>query len=115
MDPIHYPTVKIDGQDVEVKFRCGDIIRMKKAGIDIGDTTPVKGADAMERTLTFLQHGIAHQMKKTVEELADAVNLSDLPVIALAVTESIKKVSPQAAEALAQLTAMSKDSKVTVQ
>lgn len=115
MDPIQYPTVKIDGIDVEVKFRCGDIIRMKKNGLDIGDTTPVKGAEAMERTLTFLQHGIAHQMKKTVDELADAVNLADLPVIALAVTESIKKVSPQAAQALAQLTAMATEAKKTTE
>lgn len=95
-DPIKYPTVVIDGTPVEVKFRCGDIIRLKKEGVDIGDLKPVQGVDAMQRTLTFLQHGIAHQMKKTVEELADSVDLANLPTIANAINEALKKASPQA-------------------
>jgi hypothetical protein len=95
-DPIQYPTVSIDGTPVEVKFRCGDIIRLKKAGVDIGDLSPVKGVEAMERTLTFLQHGIAHQMKKTVDELADSVDLANLPAIGEAINEALKKASPQA-------------------
>lgn len=94
-DPIQYPTVLIDGTPIEVKFRCGDIIRLKKEGVDIGNLTEVKGVDAMQRTLTFLQHGIAHQMKKTVDELADAVDLAQLPVIANAINEALKKASPQ--------------------
>ncbi len=94
-DPIQYPTVLIDGTPVEVKFRCGDIIRLKKEGVDIGNLGEVKGVDAMQRTLTFLQHGIAHQMKKTVDELADAVDLAQLPVIANAINEALKKASPQ--------------------
>lgn len=94
-DPIQYSTVLIDGQPVEVKFRCGDIIRLKKEGVDIGDLKEVKGVEAMSRTLTFLQHGIAHQMKKTVDELADAVDLAQLPVVAQAINDALKKASPQ--------------------
>lgn len=94
-DPIQYPTVVIDGQPVAVKFRCGDIIRLKEAGIDIGDMKEVKGIEAMRRTLTFLQHGIAHQVKKTVEELSDAVDLASLPAIGNAINEALKKASPQ--------------------
>jgi hypothetical protein len=99
-DPIHYPTVDIDGAKVEVKFRCGDIIRMKKANIDIGDKTALKGADAIERMLTFLQYGLSHAMTITVDSLADKIDLAQLPVYTLAVNEALKKVSPQAAEAL---------------
>ncbi len=105
-DPILYPTVQIDGKPVEVKFRCGDILRMKKAGVDIFEVSTLKGAAAVERMLTLLQYGIAHHMNKTVDELADAIDLGNLAVYSLAVTESIKKVSPQAAAALATLQAM---------
>jgi hypothetical protein len=106
IDPIHYPTVLIDGKQVEVKFRCGDILRMKKAGVDIFEAAKLKGAEAVERMLTLLQYGVAHQMQKTVEELADGIDLGNLAIYSLAVTEAIKKVSPQAAAALATLQAM---------
>lgn len=95
-DPIQYPTLTLGAETFEVRFRCGDIIRLKKDhGIDIGEVKQLKGSDALEYTLLLLSAGIAHQAKKTVEELADMVDLAELPKVSAALTEALKKASPQ--------------------
>ncbi len=95
VDPIQYPTVLIDGVSVAVKFRVGDILRLRKNGIDIGAMTEIKGVDAFERTIALLQAGISHTMKKTVEELADLVDLADFPRIVEAINGAFLKASAQ--------------------
>lgn len=96
-DPIEYPTVLIDGKPVEVKFRCGDIIRLKRDhGIDIAEVKELKGADALEHTLKMLSAGISHKVQKSSDELMDLVDLADFMKIADAVTGAIKKAFPQA-------------------
>lgn len=95
-DPIVYPKVQIGPDLVEVKYRVGDLVRLEKAGIDISDLKEVRGIQAMERTLTFLQHGIAHKMSKTVDELADLVDLAYLPQVSAAIGEAFSKANAQA-------------------
>lgn len=95
-DPIQYPKILLDGESVEVKFRCGDLIRLKKDGVDIGAMGEVKGVDAIERTLKLLSAGIAHHVKKSTEDLADLVDLVDFPKVAAAINEALKKATPQA-------------------
>lgn len=96
-DPIQYPKVQIGPDLVEVKFRCGDIIRLQKAGIDIADMSEVRGVAAMERALTLLSAGIAHQTKKTAEELGDLIDLADLPKVSEAIGEAFRKAFSQPA------------------
>ena len=94
-DPITYPTVRIDGQDVEVKFRCGDLIRMKKSGLDLNEA---KAAieEQMEKALTVLSFGIAHTgLKITPEELADKIDLSAFGNVSVAINQAISKAMAQ--------------------
>ena len=94
-DPVSYPTVQIDGKAVEVKFRCGDIIRLKKVHkIEIEKLDTGNLADNLERSLTILSAGISHQVKKTVDELMDSINFADFKDIAAAIGESLKKAIP---------------------
>lgn len=100
-DPIQYPTIQLGNEIFVVKFRVGDIIRLKKEHqIELGEMTTLKGAEAFEQMLILLQAGIAHQAKKTVDELADLVDLAEFPVYTDAVTQALKKASPRAAEIL---------------
>lgn len=98
-DPISYPTVKINGQEVELKFRCGDVIRMKKAGIDffsLGEAR--KGVDAVEFLLNLLSHCVAHKMDVTAEQLGNMIDYSpeQMHLIDIAIGEAIKKASARA-------------------
>jgi hypothetical protein len=100
LDPVTYPTVTLDGKAYEVKFRCGDILRLKKdKGVDLlaGISEQLKGADAMNRTLELLASGLAHtQAGFTAEQLADMIDLAQLKNIAETVTAALLKAVPQA-------------------
>lgn len=101
-DPIEYPTLTLGGERFEVKFRSGDIIRLKKTNsIDLfqmGKET-LTGVEALERTLVLLAAGISHQATKTVEELGNLVDLADVPRVAQAINTAILKAAPQATPA----------------
>lgn len=103
-DPVEYPTVKFnDGTQVEVKFRCGDIIRLKKDHqIDLGEQVKLDWTDSMQRSLTILSAGIAHQVKKTADELADLVDWANLGNVSIAINDAIKKASAQITLAASQ-------------
>lgn len=96
---MQYPTVTLEGKAYEVKFRCGDILRLKKdKQIDLlgGITETLKGADAMNRTLELLASGLAHtQAGFTAEQLADMVDLAELKTVAETVTAALLKAVPQ--------------------
>jgi len=98
-DPVQYPTVVIDGKPIEVKFRCGDIIRLKKEK-EIELTS--LGLNAMEfsakveRMMTLLSVAVSHAVQKTPEELADLFDLAQLSEVDRALGEAIKKAFPQA-------------------
>jgi len=94
-DPIQYPTVNLGGKKVEVKFRCGDIIRLKKTyGVEL-EKVDLKGADAIERAMILLAVGVHHAMPDvTPDSVADLVDLSQLKGISEAIAESIKKALP---------------------
>lgn len=95
-DPVIYPTVVIDGKPIEVKFRCGDIIRLKKVHqIEIEKLDTGNLASNLEQSLTILSAGISHAITKTTDELADAIDFTDFKDIAAAIGESLKKAIPQ--------------------
>ena len=100
-DPIEYPRITLCGEIFEVKFRSGDIIRLKKDNkIDLFEMGKEKltGIDALERTLVLFQAGISHQATKTIEEIGNIVDLADVPLVAEAINRAISKASPQAKE-----------------
>ncbi len=95
-DPISYPTVTLDGQKYEVRFTAGAIIRLKKEHqIELSGLTQVKGAEAIEQTCKLLAAGISKQAQLTVEQVADMIDLADLPIYVNAIGEALKKVSAQ--------------------
>jgi len=122
-DPVKYPTVQVGDRTFTVKFRTGDVIRLKTDhNIDLGEQVTVKGAEALSRTLLILQSGIAHQAAVTVEELADAIEYAQIPEINVAIIEAISKVTAQAIALqprmnaiTAQAQALAKTSEVTKQ
>jgi len=91
VDPIEYPRIFLEGQSIEIKFRIGDLIRLKKSGIDIGDVTPVKGVEAYERMMAMLQAGVAHTLKKSVEELSEIITVAEFPLITEAVNAAFEQ------------------------
>jgi len=95
VDPIVYPRIMLDGQSIEIKFRIGDLIRLMKSGIVVEDKTPVKGAEAYERTLAMLQAGVAHAMEKTPEELSLMVTIAEFPLITEAVNAAFDQARNQ--------------------
>lgn len=96
-DPIQYPTVAFnDGTTVEVKFRCGDILRLKKVHqIDLAEKVTLDWDANMTRSLTILSAGIAHQMQKSADDLADLVDWANLGAVTAAINEAVKKASAQ--------------------
>lgn len=95
-DQVIYPKVQIDGKEIEVRFRCGDIVRLKKDHkIDIEKLTSESLAANIEQTLTVLCAGIAHATKKTAGELMDVIDFTNFKDIAQAIGESLKKAIPQ--------------------
>lgn len=94
-DPVIYPTVNIDGKPIEVKFRCGDIIRLKKVhGIEIEKLDTGNLASNLEQSLTILSAGISHAVTKTTEELGDLIAFTDFKDVAAAIGNSLKKAIP---------------------
>lgn len=98
-DPLEYPKITLGGETFEVKFRSGDVIRLKKDNsIDLfqmGKET-LTGIDALERTLVLFQAGISHQAAKSIEELGNLIDLADVPAVAEAINRAILKAAPQA-------------------
>jgi hypothetical protein len=89
-----YPTIEIDGQPVQVIFKLGDVMRLKREhGIDI----LARDLDNIERTLTILSVGISHSIKVTAEELGDMFDFGDIAYVGEIVAEATKKVSLEAA------------------
>lgn len=103
-DPVEYPKVTLGDKIYEVKFRTGDLMRLKKEHkIELGQMERLQGVDAMERMIVLLQAGIAHQAKLTVEEIADCIVIGEFPIYSEAVNLAISKASPQAAAILAKM------------
>ena len=98
-DPVEYPRITLGGETFTVKFRSGDIIRLKKNHqIDLFEMglEQLKGVEALQRTLMLFSAGISHQVTKTLEEIADLVDLADVPRVAEAINAAISKAAPQA-------------------
>jgi hypothetical protein len=88
-----YPTIQIEGRQIEVRFKLGDVLRLQKEhGIDI--LAPDFG---VERTLTILAMGISHEIHKTPQELGDLFDFGDISYVGEIVSQALKKVSTEAA------------------
>jgi hypothetical protein len=96
-DPITYPTVHLGDQDIELKYTVGAIIRLKKDyGLELDQIYKgVKGADMLEQTCQLIAAGVAHSCDMTVQQIADAITLIELPKYSAAVVEALKKATPQ--------------------
>lgn len=98
-DPQKYPTLKIEGRDVEIKLRSYDVIQLQKAGIDIGSRVANLGEN-LERTFAILHQAIAHEFEDRPDVWPSAEQLSKLDLgssahVAKAVTDSISKAMAQ--------------------
>jgi hypothetical protein len=105
-DPVKRPTVKLGGQEYEVKFRLSDLAWLNKEHkIDLASNEPVevKGFAALERIALILTAGIAHVASMTPEEVMGHIDVSEMAVYTLAVVEAQKKVSPEAVMAQKEL------------
>lgn len=97
---VDYPTVTIAGKVYRIRFRAGDIRRLKAEGIDLmGAQQTLQGAEALKNTLTLFKHGVAweHPTLK-IEDIEDDIDLSDIPVISFACQEAQLKASAQASK-----------------
>lgn len=106
-DPTNYPKLKVGSEELEVLFRCGDIIRLKKEHKIDALARPPKGDAAldwvhpmdqmdMEQTCQMLAAGLAHIKKFDPLELADLIPFSDFPLVMQAIIGAILKVRTQA-------------------
>jgi len=90
LDPIEYPKINLGGTDYEVKFRCSDILKLKKEqNIDLLVQAELKGADVIERLLLTLAVGLRHTKEFTVEQLADMVDLGDIQRVANIISKAV--------------------------
>ncbi len=94
-DPITYPTITLnDGQTYELKFRVGDIIRLKKDhGIEIGVQMNLKGIEGIDMGLKLLTAALAHKIVLTPEQAGDLIDMANFPEVMGAITEALGKVS----------------------
>jgi hypothetical protein len=98
-DPVVYPKIQIGSENVEVKFTCGDIIKLTKDGVDITQFAGATLDVTMERAFKLLSVGISRSIQKTPEDLANEIDLSRFGEVTAAVAGAISK-------AMAQVTAV---------
>ncbi len=94
-DPVVYPKIQIGSVEVEVKFTCGDIIKLAKDGVDLTQLTAGTLDASMERAFKLLSVGISRSIQKTAEELADEIALSRFGEVTSCVAGAISKAMAQ--------------------
>lgn len=92
---IEWPKVTIAGQEYTLRFRTMDLIRMERSGV-IGGNGQRKFGN-VETLFQMLSHGLAHQVAKTAEELAEIVEPEQIADIDKACAAAMKKVTRPAA------------------
>lgn len=96
LDPTQYPVISIDGKDYELKFRCSDVIELKKKhGLDLFALPPVTGVDVIERSMKLLSAAIAHQTDLSYEALSSLIDLGRVKEVDVLIGASIKKAYAQ--------------------
>lgn len=107
-DPVSRPTVNINGENLELKFRLSDLSRLNKEhGIDLFQKADVVGTAAIERVAIVLAAALAHTGKGiTPEDIMEAIELPELPIYALAIVEAQKKASLASQRASKELEAL---------
>lgn len=99
LDPNEYPKINLGGTDYEVKFRCSDILKLKKEqNIDLLVQAELKGTDVVERLLLTLSVGLRHAKEFTVEQLADMVDLGDIQRIANIISQAVNPATQKRTE-----------------
>lgn len=94
MDPIQYPKVTIGEKEYTVRFRCGDVVRLKAQGVDFAAMKD-GFADKVEDAMKLLSAGISHEASISAESLGDMIDLAELPTISAVIGEALRKASPQ--------------------
>jgi hypothetical protein len=105
-DPKAHPRVTLGGKDYEVKYRVGDIVRLKKEhkiGIAREQIVAAMQDDGFDTVLKLLSAGISHSIQYTPEQLGDMIDLADFALYTQAVTDALGKVSPAAKAVLDKL------------
>lgn len=100
MDPVQYPTIQLNGQEIALKFRLSDILALAEAGIDIWQMKAValNSVDGIRQTVRLLKHAVAHQQPDLTESaLAEMIDFGSIAKIDAALGESIKKAASQIA------------------
>jgi hypothetical protein len=98
---ISYPTIVLGGQEIPIKFRLGDVIRLKKnysidvEKLDFGSTL----AEFADKVSVLLSAAVAHQVSYSPEQISDMVDMGDMLDLSRKMGEAIKKAIPQVKEA----------------
>ncbi len=93
-----YPTVTIEGKSYPIKMRWRDAQRLKERyGVDVFSGIAFKeGFDRMVQIAQILAVVLPGEAGYSDEQLLDVLEVRDASEIALAITEMISKVPPQA-------------------
>lgn len=101
---IEYPKISLDGQAYEVRFRIGDIIRLKKEhGLVLGEHLKLAGDDGLENAMKVLSAGLAHAIILTPEQIADKIDLASFGEVIFTVIEAMGKVSDRSKALLIEM------------
>lgn len=96
LDPVAYPKITIGDREFELKFRCSDVIELKKThNIDIFSLPSIQGVDAIEFRLTMLSMAIKHTANLSPADLATMIDFGRISEVDALVGEAIKKAAAQ--------------------
>ena len=95
---VSYPEIKLGEITYRIKYRAGDVRRLREAGIDLlGPATAAQGQDALTKTLLMFKHGVAWEHPDpNISEVEDLIDLSEVTVIQIACQEAQLKASARA-------------------
>jgi hypothetical protein len=102
LDPIQYPTIAVGDRTLPVRFRISDLFALKGEGIDVfaPPDPPLKGLDALERTLRILAAGLRCSQPDGAmswESLSEHFDMTQLAALSETIATAMGKVSTQAA------------------
>jgi hypothetical protein len=101
VDPVKRATVHLGDKDYPLKFRLSDLTKLSTDhGIDLFVPVESRGIEAIMRMAKIIQAGIAHTgAQLSLDDIAESIELPEIPVYALAITEATKKASPESVRA----------------
>lgn len=83
-------TIVIDGEEKAFRLSANTLIKLKKLGIDINDN---KQMGDIENALQFVYLGLVDKEEyATYEEMAEAIEISEIPKVMKKVSEIIEGI-----------------------